>query len=251
MFMWKDPNPKISAILKAGLLTNERRLAITHQCLKRGMGLVIGNPPAVYVVTLNHYGSEAYIDPKGSLVGHVFEYLERHEMTETDHYETDQKLHQMYPLCFMEKMDNAQRQRGIELMGGTVGKLREKAAPSRILPDGPVTSDDLTVQIRFPDGDMVRLNGMTGAVDRLCRGCLSASECSDGELPVPIRHQVDTQLSLISDLFTQHTTDKMNKLIAFQVSTCSQWREVRKKVMESQPKEYWKRWKQSSRSLWN
>lgn len=244
MFEWKDPNPAISKKLESTLLSGKRRLAIARQCLERRMALAIGDPPSVYVVTLNHYGSEAYIDSKGSLAGHVFEYLENHEMTAADHYETDQKLHQMYPSCFMEKMDDGQRKRGIELMGGGIEKMRERAVMSRSSIAGP-TDDDLIIQVRFPDGDMVKLDGKTGQVYRLCRGCLGAYECPGKELPVVIRHQVDTQLSLMGELFIQHTTDKMNKLLTFQVSVCSMWRELRKKVVESLPKEYWKQWKQS------
>ena len=231
-----DPNPKISSALEKKLLSKQKRLQIVKELEKKGIVNFIKADPAYYVVNLNHYGGQAFVNLEGLLLGHVVEYQADSEITEDDIRVIDEKLSRLHPDFFFAPMNNSQRKNGVSMM---VTKF------NRIKQDDEVGS----INIRFPDADMVQIDMQDGKILRKHRGCLWSYECPGDKLPVFIQHQIDTQLVMLDDIRTNFTTDKYNKMFKYQVSVTEMWRETSKKMMSNLPDSYWKDWQERTISI--
>ena len=223
-----DPIPKITEELRKELLSGERRLKMIDKLRERKIVEKLDHNPPCYLVNLNHYGGQAFINMKGELVGFVAEYDESSEINDKDRMVIDQKLAHLHPQFFFTPMNDDQRRRGMQMLAKESGEIAV---------DTPVI-----VNVRFPDGDMIQINYKTGRVDRFYHTCIWAYECPDEELPVLLAYQIDTQMKMSFDLVNNFTTDKYNKLFKYQSEVSEHWKRVRKKIFSSLPKDYWKQW---------
>ena len=90
-----DPNPKISKHLEKELLSNKERLKIIIGLKEKGIVDYMEEQPhhpPYYIVNLNHYGGQAFVSQKGTVMGHVMEYQEKGEITDEDRQIIDKKL---------------------------------------------------------------------------------------------------------------------------------------------------------------
>lgn len=223
-----DPNPKITAALKESLLGGKRRIEIVEMMLKRKVAEEITDDPPYYVITLNHYGGQAFITKKGTIFGHVYEYNQDSEITGDDRALIDIKLQKLHPDYFFAPMNDEQRQRGAKM----------------VIKDAELIKGELPsfINIRFPDAEMVQINLENGSVRRHYSGCFWRHECPDKKLPVMMLYQVDRQLGMMADLTDKFTTDLYNQMIGFQAEVIRTWTEIKNTVRKSLPDDYWKLW---------
>ena len=221
-----DPNPKLTEALRKTLLSGKRRLEILDKLREKKIVERVEHDPPCHLVNLNHYGGQAFVSMEGELLGFVAEYQEANEITEEELLDIDRKLAHLHPGYFLAPSNDDQRKRGMQLL-----------ASKQIPINTPVM-----VHVRFPDGDMIQLDYEKGNVNRFYHTCIWAYECPDGELPPLVASQIDAQLEMSFDLVVSFTTDKYNKLYKYQTGVSEHWRGVRKKIFDTLPKDYWKRW---------
>ena len=217
------------------LLPKERRLKIVKKLQKKGIAELIDDEPAYYLVNLNHYGGQAFVNIDGVSFGHSFEYQAESELTYLDRIIIDEKLAQLHPEYFSAPMDNDQRKNGIDLLTNEI--------------DQPEAKKPISVNIKFPDSEMAQIETATGKITRKHCGCMWSYEFAEKQLPTLIRHQIDNQLTMIDDLMAGFTTEKYNKLFKYQVEVTEKWKNVNKKVKASLPDKYWRKWNKRNISI--
>ena len=225
-----DPNPKITAALEKKLLSDEQRLKIIKSLSEKGIVDKLEWHPPVYIITLNHYGSQGFIGMEGKLRGHVYEYKQPGEFTDEDVDIVDQKLQQLHPDHFFYPSNDENRKRGATLLMNKTAQLGKGKKPPA------------TVTLRFPDSEGVQIELGNGKVTRIYVGYAWASEYKGDKMPVFITHHVDSQLRMLHDLQHDFSTDKYNQMFMSQIKMIELWRQTYKKMTEMLPKEYWKNW---------
>lgn len=224
-----DPNPKITAALEKNLLSDKQRLKIVKSLTDKGIVEKLEWNPPIYLITLNHYGSQGFIGMEGNLYGHVYEYKQPSEFGEKDVDIVDQKLQQLHPDHFFYPTSDEHRGRGATmLMKKTCGE--------------PAGKPPETVSLRFPDSEGVQIELESGKVTRIYIGYIWAHEYKGNKMPVFVAHQIDSQLRMLHDLQHNFSTDKYNQMFMTQIKIIELWRQTYKKMCEMLPHEYWKSW---------